>query len=639
MSPFPTTLLLLSLATLLQAQETTPTSWRSTLYPENWQPPHKTTNTTPRDFATDTFLQDYSYAGYHMGERPLPQPDSAIFNAVTDFAADPSGTLDSTSAIQAAIDAASQNGGGIVFLPTGTYRLSLPADADTCLHIDASNIVLRGAGADRTYLFNTSTEMRNAEIIRIRPPDWGSWTTESSTPILLASDALGPTTTLQLNSTTGLAIGDWIVVHNPATNAFVEDLKMGAGSDGVSWLDQADSVRGPRILRQLTAVDSQTNTITIDIPTRWFLKIRDGARVYKTASHLAEVGLEHFSIGNARVPGSTWGESDYTDSANSAYHAHDSFAIEMRGVVNGWIQNISSYNPGNDNDVHLLSNGVKLEWSRNITLYRLNLQYAQYGGGGGNGYMIRLNSANECLIADSKVGNCRHGIVMWRMENSGNVVTRCYDHDSGIQIADTEPQLTAGRGSDHHGVFSHSNLFDNNRIERSYLEAAYRGDWGGNPDHGTTSSQTLFWNNEGSAYHPNANYIIHSEQFGHGYIIGTRGQAPDIRLDEKRPDSATRTTPIDFTEGIGQGDTLYPKSIYQDQLTRRLGIDALSPTLQADQTDDSLTLNWQATPSLPWKLEHSSNLQIWQPLDIPANDTQSQPHSDSPSFYRLNSSD
>lgn len=562
------TSLILILTSSIQAQE----PWRSTLYPEDWQPPHQTANTTPVGFVADTFLQDYSYAGYHSGERPIPQPDSPTFNAVTDFDADPTGQLDSTAAIQAAIDAAAQNGGGIVFLPAGNYRLSLPADGDTCLQIDTSNIVLRGAGPNRTYLFNTSIEMRHAEIIRIRPPDWGSWTTESSTPILIASDALGPTTTLHLDTITNLAIGDWIVIHNPATNAFVEDLKMGPGSDGVSWLDQAGSLGGPRVLRQITSVNAEAKTITLDIPTRWFLKTRDGARVYKTASHLSEVGLENFSIGNLRIAGSTFAESDYTDPAKSAHHAHDSFAIEMRGVVNGWIREVQSYNPGNANGVHLLSNGIKIEWSRNITLQSLNLQNAQYGGGGGNGYMIRLNSANECLIADSEVGNCRHGIVMWGMENSGNVVTRCFDHESGIQIADTEPQPTSGRGSDHHGIFSHSNLFDNNRIEHSYLEAAYRGDWGSNPEHGTTSSQCLFWNNEGLAYHPNADFIIHSEQFAHGYIIGTRGPASAIRLSEKRPGSATRTTPEDFAEGIGQGDTLYPKSIYQDQLTRRLGL-------------------------------------------------------------------
>ncbi|MDQ8202275.1 glycosyl hydrolase family 28-related protein [Pelagicoccus sp. SDUM812003] len=547
-------------------------AWRSSLYPEDWVAPHQADN--PPSFIHDLFLQDFSYAGYRQGEQPIPQPEWKVFDAVEAFAADPTGETDSTAAIQMAIDAASQKGGGIVFLQQGSYRLSLPPNADACLSIHASNVILRGAGTERTFLFNTTTAMRNAEIIRVRPPDWGSWTSETSQEVLLAADALGPTRTIALEQTEGFSVGDWIVVHNPATNAFVKELNMAIGADGVSWLDQADSLGGPRILRRIVAIDTDNKAITLDIPTRWALNTRDGARVYRTASHLSEVGLEQFSIGNHRVPGSEWGETDYTDPSKPAYHAHDSFAIEMRGVVNGWIQDIRSFNPKNDNGAHLLSNGVKLEWSRNITLQRLHLSHAQYGGGGGNGYMIRLNSANECLVADSEVGHCRHGIVMWRMENSGNVITRCYDHNSGIQIADTSPQPTAGIGSDHHGVFSHSNLFDSNRVERAYLEAAYRGDWGGNPDHGMTSSQTLFWNTRGDAYHEKADYIVHSQQFGHGYIIGTSGNASAIRLTEKRPGSAERTAPVDFSEGIDRGESLIPQSIYQDQLQRRTGVEA-----------------------------------------------------------------
>lgn len=604
--------------------------WRSSLYPEEWKPPVREDGL---NFLEDSFLQDFSYAGYRMGVASLTMEERAIFDVVEDFGADPTGQLDSTAEIQAAIDAASSNGGGVVFLRAGSYQVSVPEGQDRCLQIESSNTLIRGEGVDQTFLFNTTTEMRNREVIRVRPPDWGSWTTKNSTPIVLTRDELGPTTSLRLASLDGLVVGDWIVVHNPATAGFVRDLNMGAGSDGVDWTDSLASLRGLLYLRQITDIDPSNRLIEIDIPTRWALKLRDGANVYKTSSHLTDVGLEGFSIGNRRIIKGGWEESDYNIPGKAAYDAHNSFLIEMRGVVNGWIQYVHSYSSGNDNDVHCLSNGVLLDWCRNVTLYRLRFQNAQYGGGGGNGYMIRLNSASESLVAECEVGYCRHGIVMWRMQNAGNVVTRCYDHDSGIQLSDTVMQVTSGRGSDHHGVFSHSNLFDSNRLERSYLEAAYRGNWGSDPGHGMTSGQCVFWNTKGDEYHSNASFIVHSEQFARGYVIGTSGAAFGVRLTEKRSGSAERTNPEDFLEGEGLGDTLLPRSLYRDQLMRRSS--EIEGRLVFEKTETTLMLTWEESPSFPWTLEKTDDLQSWQTIVESAAGKHEEPLPIEASFFRL----
>jgi hypothetical protein len=56
----------------------------------------------------------------------LPLPVTGVYNVVTLFGADPTGTTDSTAAIQSAITAAaaSANGYGVVYLPAGTYVIS-----------------------------------------------------------------------------------------------------------------------------------------------------------------------------------------------------------------------------------------------------------------------------------------------------------------------------------------------------------------------------------------------------------------------------------------------------------------------------------------------------------------------------------
>jgi Pectate lyase superfamily protein len=70
-------------------------------------------------------------------------------NVVNGYGADPTGTADSTAAISGAL-AALGTGGGTVYFPAGTYRLSGALSVPT-------GAVLRGAGEDCTILSQTST--------------------------------------------------------------------------------------------------------------------------------------------------------------------------------------------------------------------------------------------------------------------------------------------------------------------------------------------------------------------------------------------------------------------------------------------------------------------------------------------------
>ncbi len=290
----------------------------------------------------------------------------------------------------------------------------------------------------------------------------------------------------------------------------------------------------------------------------------------------------------------------------------------MSGVTNCWMRNVSSYGP-DEQDIHILSNGVQLRYARGVTLHRVSMTNAQYGGGGGNGYMVRFNEANECMLVDSEVGFCRHGIVQWRMENSGNVFLRNHDHDTGFQWGNGNGSTTSGRSSDHHGLFSYSNLFDSNVMERSYFQAAYRGDFGN--DHGMTASQVVFWNTEGRSYFGSTNYIVHTQQFGQGYVIGTSGPANGVRTSENRPGSAARTDPVDFVEGLGVGNTLAPGSLYADQLIRRTADLNLLVSVSLRKQGDQIALEWQTPPGLQGHFQESNDLESWSDLvELPTSD-------------------
>jgi hypothetical protein len=79
---------------------------------------------------------------------------SGVINVLA-FGADPTGITDSTVAIQNAINIAVAAGGGIVFVPPGTYTVSKQGSNTYALLINSSNVTFLGAGFS-TVIANTS---------------------------------------------------------------------------------------------------------------------------------------------------------------------------------------------------------------------------------------------------------------------------------------------------------------------------------------------------------------------------------------------------------------------------------------------------------------------------------------------------
>lgn len=530
-------------------------AWRSTLYPTNWQPP----TVTSVNFETDKVIEDFSYAGYRNGETNLPQIAGPIFNVTQPpFNADASGAVDATAAIQSAVNAAQSAGGGVVFLPAGNFSVSPQGANSYALQITAGNVVLRGTGVGSTFLLNTSTNMRSKSIILFSGPSNAGFYSSGAGSTTITQDLLGPTRLIPVASTNGFAVGQWVVVRADCTDAWITE------HNEPDWLGYGSTLRGVAYFRQITAVT--TSSLTINAPTRYYLKTRDNARVVRlSAGPLLNCGLEDFSIGNREHTGTGWGEEDYSTAGTAAYDVHDSFAVRMIRVRDSWIRNLASFQPaGNTLGSHLLSNGILLNESSQVTLTNCNLQRTQYGGGGGNGYMYRLQNANDCLLMQCQSTFTRHGFVLSHMGCSGNVFHVCTDKDSGRQVGNTGLQSTAGANSDHHMHFSHANLVDDCTGDGSGWEARYR-PYGSVPLHNLTAAHSVYWNPLGQGSGPS--YVVQTEQSRYGYVIGTRGPRNGVSFSTY---GGTKCDPVDHAEGIGLGTTLEPFSLYQDQLSRRL---------------------------------------------------------------------
>lgn len=526
--------------------------WESSLYDDSWVPDPNLF------FESDKVVQDFSYAGYMRGEELAPDIVGPVFDVVSGYGADPTGTVDSTTEIQNAIDAASSAGGGVVYLPAGTYLVEPPSGESVALKVSGSNVVLRGAGKGQTFLLNASYQMRSKRVVEFAGPTpyWG-W--NSGTAYTITEDLLTPGFRVPLADVSAFSVGDWVVIRMDVTTDWVNE------HNEPGWLGFEASLGGLRYSRQVMEVDTMNNELILDAPLRYALKMRDNARVYIRNNALEGVGIEDLSIGNVQHPGSNWGESDYTDSGKSAYDTHASYLIQMRNARNSWIRRVDSFQAaGNTTTTHMLSNGILLSECRGVTVEECHLQRPQYGGGGGNGYMYRLSHSNECLVRDCIAEFNRHGFVFSHMGSSGNVYHNCRDKNTGKATGSTGSYNTSGKASDHHMQFSHSNLIDVCIADNSWFTAHYR-PYGTDPKHNLTSAHSVFWNTEGVS--SPIGKVVHSQQAKYGYVIGTRGAVTAV---ETGGTSTEKTAPVDHVEGVGSGDTLDPYSLYRDQLRRRL---------------------------------------------------------------------
>lgn len=515
--------------------------WRSELYPADWTPGYKD--------AQGRFLHDFSYAGYHSGLKDIPSYDFNLTDVTASpYNADNTGVRDATSAIQKAIDDVSSKGGGVVYLPAGTYLVSLPEGSSSILSVTSDNVVIRGDGPDRTFIKNSTWKMRSKTIISFHGN--ASWDSPQGAEALISKDVYQPVTVVPVDGAGNFAPGDKIMIRSDITDAFRQEFNATQ-----HW---STLTKGPHFLREVVSVDAAAGTIEIDVPTRYRLLTRDNARVYKVKDQLKECGLENLSVGNLQHPsGQGWGEEDYNTSGNGAYDVHASHAVKFRNAENCWARKVYTYRPEeNTGDIHLLSNGLEIGDSRFITVTECNFQKSQYEGGGGNGYMYTL-SGNDCLIDRCHAEDGRHNYDFKSMTTSGNVVYKCTSKSPSLK-------------SDFHMHLSMANLFDGFVADGDHIDAGFRPYGTSTAKHMYTTTESVIWNT--TCLSDGEGICVLSKQYGNGYVIGTSGAVTEVRT---QPVSGTQsgvdydTSPEDWVEGAGMGSSLVPQSLYKDQLEKR----------------------------------------------------------------------
>ncbi len=112
-------------------------------------------------------LPDYSYAGYHFSEKPIPDMAGRKQFNVKDYGALPNDDRFDDDGIQAAIEAAQKNNGGVVFFPPGKYLIAPDTNNQKQIRITRSNIVLKGSGsgAGGTEIYQANRRLNDRQIM------------------------------------------------------------------------------------------------------------------------------------------------------------------------------------------------------------------------------------------------------------------------------------------------------------------------------------------------------------------------------------------------------------------------------------------------------------------------------------------
>jgi hypothetical protein len=508
---------------------TDPLPWRSKLYPTDWVPGFVD--------GEGRMLHDFSYAGYRNSELPLPDPGE-LAPTVTVVGADNTGEIDSTSAIQAVLDEAAV-AGGVVLLPAGLYRV------DGLLTVSASDVVLRGEGADQTKIFFTRDEEMTGK---------GHLTFSGSVKTALETLLVGEASPLELvvevEDATEFGVGDDVSLGWIITDEFIAE----HGMTG-TWV-AFNGTWQPFYRRNVTAVDTSVtpHLVTLDVPLRYPAKLRDGASLRKETGYLTEVGVADLSFATAVGWDEAW--------ANERTHA-----LAFLSVKDSWVQGVGTFpSPlapieGPGAGAHLQNGGIKIHASKRVTVAKSTMEQAQNRGGGGCGYLFEIRVSSEILTRDCVGLNGRHNFIQnWGFGTTGCVWLRCHS-EGGLTVALKDFPEFGGLGfSEFHHSLATANLMDSNVVHDGW-KAANRNDWSTGAGH--TATQNVFWNMQGPGE-------VVSRQFGWGYLIGS-GPETTVRTNLGGGfEEGKGTEPEDWLEGEGLAPLLVPQSLFEDQLSRRL---------------------------------------------------------------------
>ncbi|MNK66208.1 Pectate lyase superfamily protein [compost metagenome] len=285
------------------------------------------------DYKKDrSILPDFSYVGYHNGEKKIPKISDYKYFNVTDFGAKPNDGKSDKVAIQLAIDAANKNGSGIVFFPKGRFLVNEESDLTNSIISKKGHIIFRGSGSGtggtELYMKNALPPADPAKMWTVPPLfNFSSGGSDKKIGEVVEKAVIGDLT-IKLSSTEGLEAGDWIILKllNNDKDLLASELKNYKAEP--QWTYLVNKGIDVKVFYQIKKISQ--GSVTLNAPIAYTIEPKYKWDVYKFANS-EEVGIEDIAfVGN-------WTEKF----VHHASWKHDSgfTMLNMTRATNSWIKN------------------------------------------------------------------------------------------------------------------------------------------------------------------------------------------------------------------------------------------------------------------------------------------------------------
>ncbi len=531
-------------------------------------------------------LPDFSYAGYAMGERPVPEFNGPVYDVThPGFGAAPDDGIDDTKAIQKAIETAETNGGGVVFLPKGHYDVHSTPDIPH-LRITHSHVILRGEGStetgtllhlglsgpdrivNRLGFIPAEQEARSYAAISVQGEE------SRKELALYTGDVTRGNRLIKVTDSSRLSQGQFVSIDftdnmiDPASpHPEKTDLAAQLASPFRFTEAQTESF-GPEAATHtwFTAIREiiDQNTILLSKPARFDQMTRYNPRIYSFEG-VKEVGIEHLRIQ------SSW-SGGYRH--HKPFLGHDGAVVRTakeqdylwNGIwfsfaVNSWVKNVVFQD---------LTQGIIVSKSANMTIEDIKFKGCDGHAG------ITIAHSHDILVNRAEFTARMIHPVTLKNHASGNVITNAkafYDGEKQVYGPDA--------AMDFHGLSPYENLFED--MQGFYICPG--GDVSVLPHAGV---RNVFWNisapenmscytgskddefarSENWRYTSSGTSKTMFEHFPQAFYIGiTRKGCKKVTVAGSGND---RKTPWFTIEGMNREGIGIP-SLYRAQLSHRLG--------------------------------------------------------------------
>ncbi len=333
-------------------------------------------------------LPDFSWAGYHAGEKAVP--DRKPTRDIRDYGAVGDGKTDATEAIQKAIDA-----GGVIQVPEGRWLLTRP------VRISKSGTVLQGAGSGKTILVcpNSLADIHgpnrnwawSGAMVTIQPGGKREELGKVSGVSRAGSTVIGAE---------GARKGEWLLLswfNDRGKDTLLDHLYGGAIPKKRMGSELRESTKA-RVLEWVKVVAVEEGEITIGQPLR--LDIRPEWNVTLSRHpHLEEAGVEGVTF---EFPESPW----LGHLKQRGYNG-----IALSNVINCWVRDVQMINA---------DSGIFVNSSKHVTVSDVLLRGKKMH------HAISASWSADCLFTRWRIEAPHiHGTtISWAAH--GNVFSRGY---------------------------------------------------------------------------------------------------------------------------------------------------------------------------------------------------------------------